>query len=108
MEHRVWIGNYSGTVTFVIERYLADPFSPPQPRFGLEREPAATSELDWFTGPDFYTNDERDIPSGKLYLGSAAHIPHWLILLAYLTLWSLLLLWRSRRRKRLSCLKISA
>jgi hypothetical protein len=35
-------------------------------------------------------------------------LPHWLLILTYLALWSLLLFWRSRRIKRLSRLKISA
>lgn len=35
-------------------------------------------------------------------------LPHWTILTIYLALWALAFLWRSRRRKRLSRLKISA
>jgi hypothetical protein len=98
--HRLWIGNCGGSVTFVLESHRHEPSSTAPPPIDFERHLIGTPGLDWFTGPQFYTNDERDIPASDFYVGSAAHIPHWLLVFAYLFLWSLAFAWRHRRIKR--------
>lgn len=115
--HHTYANHKASRVTIVHTHY---PYTAPHPsEIGIQasRLPETDSNW-WFPLPDYEYQKEGligDEPTGEEpqpgehYLEFlTVHLPHWLIVLAYLALWSLLLFWRSRRIKRLSRLKISA
>ncbi|MCW1917005.1 hypothetical protein OJ996_25675 [Luteolibacter sp. GHJ8] len=76
------------------------------------RSSVASEERLWCPAPHLeiarQTTSETADYQPEIITESHLTLPHWLLILAYLALWSLLLFWRSRRIKRLSRLKISA
>lgn len=67
----------------------------------INRDPVQTIFTDnpapiWFPLPE-----RRETPLGETVALRSVMLPHWILVLVYLIPWSLLLLWRSRRRKRL-------
>jgi hypothetical protein len=74
----------------------------------INRDPVETIFTDNPTAEWLPLPERRETLLSETVAAPSVSLPHWILVLAYLIPWSLLLLWRSRRRRHLSGLKISA
>ena len=53
----------------------------------------------WFPMPEIEREEPWPFPSGPSYVGTTFHLPHWILLLLYLSIWAAVMAWRGRRMR---------